>query len=499
MVAGPPKPPADDEPKKKASALAAATIAAGSVSPGVMGALGAYVGGRVAASRIVHPPADLSELAGKPLPRDLPGVIDKLLAKGTRNKGIVFGDTNHDDDGIGQALADPRALAAMKRNGVTHIFVELPPQDLRRLESEATSSRGGSVDYDLIRNAKTAGITLVAIDRRGLAAEAYTKAMQEAARTGKVDFEKLEKLIQAFGIERQRVNSHWVAEIQKTMATSPGGRFVMLAGDDHMNNAPVLHGADIALPGFNELVSKAFDAPVPYIRMRQTDLPSPRITLAPAPERSFDRTNPPDLLVQVPPLHVQRVDLSVFKDKPAAVKAEAISRMSSYHRLQGTLMADYSTKLIERRIAPTADDAGFAESLDYAGRLALEGKASEARESLRKAEAMYRRRFGRDAAHGSAELNGMKAVLRDLAELHTTGHIKPKEAEAMQAPQALDTSSSPARFASGEEVGAKPTPRAMDNGPVLASGSPFDQSSTPITAPASIPQAGPRGGGVRRR
>jgi hypothetical protein len=278
----------------------AATVGTGNLAPAA--APGVYTGARLAAATPQsQPPADLRGLSGT-MPQTMPGLIDAMLGNGSRNRGIVFGDTNHYDSSIHQLLANQDTLTALRRNGVTHIFVELPPEQLAAIRNDRPLSQSitGSplFEYalwrrapmhDLMKRAEAAEITVVPMDIIGPNSRSYFAEMNAmndlktreapisgfpmggaAASTRKVEAqaERLQKSYEPLMTERMRItNQVWVPRVVETMRAHPQARFVVLGGSYHIDNPVQLHEPDINHSDLNEVLAQRFSAPIPYVRI----------------------------------------------------------------------------------------------------------------------------------------------------------------------------------------------------------------------------------------
>lgn len=372
----------DDEGRKRAAALAAATFG-NAGSP--LQAISTYRVGRVAAGTPDAQPADLRGLE-RGMPADMPDLIDRLLSGDSRNRGIAFGDTNHYERNLPALLTNPRVIEALKRNGVTHVFVETTPELL-----EDTSIPGGI----LVARARAAGIEVVPMDMLGPATQAKIDAkikFIKAVADGDPDAIKKmmadkNKDMHALLTERIRVtNAVWVERIVETMKAHPKGKFIVFGGDAHINNPVTLNAPDINHSDLDESLAHRLNAPVPYVRIRSDSAAlAPRIVPGGHPLEKFplDQPDTPEATVHAPEILVQGAN-ELFRTRSKEEQLNAAIAACQYEKASRNFVTGM-TKIVTndlRSLEKRMPGMRSIACVEQINELAAQGKVQDARRIL---------------------------------------------------------------------------------------------------------------------
>lgn len=279
----------DDEGRRLAAGLAAATLAGG--MPGnPLAAIANYTGGRIAAARPASN-ADLSGIDPKNPPKDVPELIESLLGPGRNNRILCIGE-KHVDLGVAASLADPKTIAVMKKCGVTHVCLEITPDSLQGLrEANPRNRLFGSgmppslVSYaankihpcrDIVTACDAAGITIVPKDLAGPEVQKLAALIDAVeikpdlwrALSLKMNGASEDKT----GLERHRVSNHsWAPRIIQAAQEPGAGKIVDLGGDAHYHNHLRFDVPDLQHADTNEMLAKTLKCGVVYVRLRNDD------------------------------------------------------------------------------------------------------------------------------------------------------------------------------------------------------------------------------------
>lgn len=422
------KPFMDKEAKQREQIVAASTVGGSLLLP--LGGITSYVGTKIATTTPSSvPQPDLSGIKDK-APQSMPELVEALLGKNTRNRGIVFGDTNHNEKGIHKAVFDKEGLEVLKRNGVTHIFLEQPPNQM--------SKRIKPKEYDPARhfyllsehyttmqkNAKKLGITVVGVDMYGPATKKFFESgyYEGFDTTGLSENEvrHYEECEKAFSEERARVTTQvWVPRVTEVMKKNPEGKFVAIGGAFHTENPVLLNSPDIVHTDYDEALAQSLNAPVPYVRITSNGRPgNVSITKGRAESYRGDwiTLDTPEFCVNVPRECDQLLLKSAFKDKPDEVRKYIANYVNEYN---------YNCYEILRFAFPDTDGTkkdrrhnAIVTSLHKARDLALEGKFEAADKQIIRAQKAYDRiKDESDKSNNPENVQGMPELFRHFNEL----------------------------------------------------------------------------------
>lgn len=270
--------PLDEESRRKAL-LAVATLAAGNHPLTALAAEPMRMALH-APDQQMHDASwrKLADKEGK-LPASAIGEIFK------KNRCIVFGDTNHTNEGVAQAVAN--LCSEMKKAGVRTMFMEMQKKDFDFLNTPREAFKGTAAQYlgflqnrsrMLVDECKKHGIEVRLFDSASKEMENFFKQLEKDgfnpytgyANDPKRTEEYRRKHADKFAAlleERQRINESWNAVISSYAKKNPTERFALFCGDGHVSNNAVFNPKAINYKDIDEMLGES-GVPTVYCRVQ---------------------------------------------------------------------------------------------------------------------------------------------------------------------------------------------------------------------------------------
>jgi hypothetical protein len=404
-------PDQDEESKLRGAGVVAATVGAGLTSP--LHALNAYVASKtVAATPSAVPAPDMSAVEKK-MPATMPEVIDALLGKNSKNRGVVFGDTDHDEIGIHEAVFDKEGIKALKRNGVTHIFIEQNPDAVPGLTKPEKASLAMQYYYlnnhyaQIIKEAEKEGIKVVGMDMTGPYVEKVfypgllDREDKDVETLSNGEFKTRAEAERLFSEERVRVtNQVWTPRIVELMKQDPKAKFVAIGGSMHIDNPGMIGSADIMHADFDETLAKSLNEPVPYVRIA-SGIATRQISVEKGKSNPFGYGDVlmdiPQLTVNVPSYWEQKLEKSALKNLSGKSKSDIGDTLQNYHHIVLKFLAnsypkDYNgANATNQAAVQNSNEIQMLHAFHAVEDKVLSGKIPEAKKSLEVAKKLFTR------------------------------------------------------------------------------------------------------------